>query len=182
MKVFGIDPGSERTGFGCVETDGRHHRLIACGAITAAASDSLPTRLARIHRELEILLSDQRPDVVALENVFHAVNARSALRLGHARGVAMLSAVEAGCPVAEYTATQVKHAVVGYGHADKHQVQQMVMLLLGLTEAPSPYDASDALAVAICHSHTAASLVTGADASSPQGRSHAKTWRGYRPA
>ena len=155
MRVFGIDPGSERTGYGCVETDGRRLRLVASGAITAAAGDPFPDRLARIHRELSALLARTRPECVAVESVFHAVNARSALKLGHARGVALLAAVEAGCTVVEYSPAEVKRAVVGYGRADKRQVQQMVKLLLGLDKAPSPYDAADALAVAICHLHSA---------------------------
>ena len=154
MRIFGIDPGSERTGYGCVETDGRRHHLVACGAIRALAGDPFPQRLARIHRELTALLASHRPDFVAVENLFHASNARSALKLGHARGVAILAAVEAGCEVVEYTPAEVKRAVVGYGRAEKQQVQRMVKLLLGLREAPSPYDAADALAVAICHVHS----------------------------
>ena len=107
---------------------------MACGAITAAAGDSFPHRLARIHRELAALLAECRPECVAVENLFHAVNARSALKLGHARGVAILAAVEAGCEVVEYTPAEVKRAVVGYGRAEKHQVQQMIKLLLGLDD------------------------------------------------
>ena len=156
MRIFGIDPGSERTGYGCVETDGRRHRLVACGAIVSPAGDSFPHRLARIHRELTAHLSTCRPDCVAIENLFHASNARSALKLGHARGVAMLAAIQAGCDVVEYTPAEVKRAVVGYGRAEKHQVQQMVKLLLGLDALPTPLDASDALAVAICHVHSTA--------------------------
>ena len=118
-----------------------------------AAGDSFPQRLARIHRELATLLASHQPDCVAVESIFHAVNARSALKLGHARGVAILAAVEAGCDVVEYTPAEIKRAVVGYGRADKHQVQQMIKLLLGLAKAPTPHDAADALAVAICHLH-----------------------------
>jgi crossover junction endodeoxyribonuclease RuvC len=154
VRIVGIDPGSERTGYGCVETDGRRHQLIACGAITAAAGDPFPIRLARIHRELASLFAKTRPDCVAVESVFHAVNARSALKLGHARGVALLAAVEAGCEIVEYTPAEVKRAVVGYGRAEKRQVQQMIKLLLGLARPPSSSDASDALAVAICHVHS----------------------------
>ena len=154
MRIFGIDPGSERTGYGCLETDGSRHHLIVCGAITARPTEAFPERLARIHRELSVLLSRHQPDCVAIENLFHANNVRSALKLGHARGVAMLAAVEAGCPVAEYTPAEIKLAVVGYGRAEKHQVQQMIRLLLGLAKAPSPHDAADALAVAICHIHS----------------------------
>lgn len=189
MRIFGIDPGSERTGYGCVETDGRRHSLVACGAITAAAGDTFPHRLARIHRELAARLDECRPDCVAVENVFHAANARSALKLGHARGVAMLAAVEAGCAVVEYTPTQIKRAVVGYGHADKRQIQQMIKLLLGLDRVPSPHDAADALAVAVCHAHAAAppavenAVRDAVQAGAPaRRRPVARTWRGYRPA
>jgi crossover junction endodeoxyribonuclease RuvC len=183
-RIFGIDPGSERTGYGCVETDGRRHHLVACGAITAAAGDGFPQRLERIHHELTALLADCHPDCVAIENLFHATNARSALKLGHARGVAMLAAVQAGCVIAEYTPAEVKRAVVGYGRAEKQQVQQMVKLLLGLDQAPSPLDASDALAVAICHLHSMPK-VGRLKAAPPQtvgaGFSQPRSWRKYRP-
>ena len=189
MKVFGIDPGSERTGYGCVETDGRRHRLVIYGAISAKADDPFPVRLARIHRELSTLLATCRPDCVAIENVFYATNVRSALKLGHARGAAMVAAVDAGCAVAEYTPAEVKRAVVGYGRADKYQVQQMVKLLLGLDRIASPHDASDALAVALCHAHsaplvglarTASSRTAVAAVESPRARLP-RTWRQYRP-
>ena len=178
MRVFGIDPGSDRTGYGCVETDGRRYHLVTCGAIGPLAPEPFPYRLARIHRELTALLASCRPDGVAIENLFHAVNVRSALKLGHARGVAMLAAVEAGCPVIEYTPAEIKRAVVGYGRAEKHQVQQMVKLLLALAAPPSPHDAADALAVAICHLHSAPrSAIADQE---PTGR-RPKTWRQYRP-
>ena len=177
MRIFGIDPGSQRTGYGCVETDGRRHHLIACGAITVAASDSFPQRLARIHRELAVLLALHRPECVAVESVFHAVNARSAIKLGHARGVAILAAVEAGCHVVEYTPAEVKRAVVGYGRAEKHQVQHMVKLILGLADVPAPHDAADALAVAICHVHAHGGARV---ASAMTAKSKATSWRTYR--
>jgi crossover junction endodeoxyribonuclease RuvC len=178
VKIFGIDPGSDRTGYGCVESDGSRHRIIISGAINAAGS-SFPEKLLKIHTGLAVLLAECRPDCVAIENLFHSNNARSALKLGHARGVAMLAAVEAGLPVAEYTPAEIKRAVVGYGRAEKHQVQQMVKLLLGLPALPTPHDAADALAVAICHSHAmkpATSLPSRAGANTP------KSWRQYRPA
>jgi crossover junction endodeoxyribonuclease RuvC len=177
VRIVGIDPGSERTGYGCVETDGRRHRLVTCGAITAAAGDAFPARLARIHRELTTLFMKTRPDCVAVESVFHAASARSALKLGHARGVALLAAVEAGCTIAEYTPAEVKRAVVGYGRAEKRQVQQMVKLLLGLARPPSPYDAADALAVAICHVHSGLVRLKPDTTTSSLPRS----WRQYRP-
>jgi crossover junction endodeoxyribonuclease RuvC len=181
VKIFGIDPGSERTGYGCVETDGTRHRVIVCGAITAAPGAAFPAKLLVIHQRLSALLAECAPDCVAIENLFHATNVRSALKLGHARGVAMLAAVEAGVPVAEYTPAEIKRAVVGYGRAEKPQVQQMVRLLLGLSEPPSPHDAADALAVAICHVH---SQPPGGHAAAIAAlpRQRATSWRAYRPA
>jgi crossover junction endodeoxyribonuclease RuvC len=191
--VFGIDPGSTRTGYGCVDTDGRRHRLVLCGAIRAGATGTFADRLATIYRELSRLLGQCQPDCVAIEDLFHATNVRSALKLGHARGVAMLSAIEAGVTVVEYTPAEVKRAVVGYGRAEKPQVQQMVKLLLGLDRAPEPHDAADALAVAICHLHSMGpiskhrlregsprdpSRSSGAGLQPGQPRS----WRQYKPA
>jgi crossover junction endodeoxyribonuclease RuvC len=198
VRIFGIDPGSERTGYGCVETDGRVARLVTCGAITASAKDPFPQRLARIHRELSALIAECAPECVAIESLFSAVNARTALKLGHARGVAMLAAVECGCAVIEYTPAAIKRAVVGYGRADKNQVQQMIKLLLGLAKPPTPHDAADALAVAICHLHSVPSsrlkpapTTTGApttpvttDVGAGFRRLGGKTlrsWRDYRP-
>jgi len=178
VKVFGIDPGCDRTGFGCVETDGSRHRLILSGAIANPASAPFPEKLHAIHARLASLLLDARPDCVAIENLFHAVNVRSALKLGHARGVAMLAAVEAGVPVVEYTPAEIKRVVVGYGRAEKHQVQAMVKLILGLEAIPRPHDAADALAVAICHIHSAGPTVPVAAPRRPRA---ATNWRHYRP-
>ena len=180
MRVFGIDPGSARTGYGCVQSDGTRHRLIACGAISIPASNSFPEKLHVIHAELAALLAEHRPDCVAIENLFHAVNARSALKLGHARGVAMLAAVEAGLPIVEYTPAEVKQSVVGYGRAEKGQVQSMIQLLLGLNVAPTPHDASDALAIAICHLHKM-NLRGIAGAAPRPHATRATSWRAFRP-
>ena len=179
MKIFGIDPGSERTGYGCVETDHTHHRIVVCGAIAAPPGASFPDKLLYIHQRLSTLLREHRPDCVAIENLFHAVNVRSALKLGHARGVAMLAAVEAGVPVAEYTPAEIKRAVVGYGRAEKTQVQHMIRVMLALKEPPSPHDAADALAVAICHANTMMTPRTAA-AIAPV-RVRAASWRTYKP-
>ena len=179
MRTFGIDPGTERTGYGCVETAGSRHRVVLCGAITTPAGASFPEKLLVIHQRLAALIAECRPDCVAIENLFYAVNARTALKLGHARGVAMLAAVEAGLPVVEYTPAEIKRAVVGYGRAEKQQVQHMVKLILGLAAPPSPHDAADALAVAICHVHSYS--VAGAADSVPA-RSKATSWRNYRPS
>jgi len=181
VKIFGIDPGSERTGYGCIETDGSRHRIICCGAIRTVPLGSFPAKLLTIHTRLAALIAEWTPDCVAVENLFHATNVRSALKLGHARGVAMLAAVEAGLPVFEYTPAEIKRAVVGYGRAEKHQVQQMVKLILGLAVVPSPHDAADALAVAICHVHSQAPARTGAAVPSPRTKA-ATSWRHYRPA
>jgi crossover junction endodeoxyribonuclease RuvC len=179
VRVFGIDPGSERTGYGCIETDGRRHRLVTCGAISTAGASSLAARLATIHAQLSTLLRECRPGAVAIENLFYATNVRSALTLGHARGVAMLAAVETGVELAEYTPAEIKRAVVGYGRADKAQVQHMIALLLGLDRAPSPHDAADALAVALCHVHR---MPVGRAASSVRpAAAGLKSWRAYRP-
>ena len=181
MRIFGIDPGSERTGYGCVETNGSRHEVVTYGAIASAAAASFPDRLLAIHTGLSVLLADCRPDCVAIENLFFATNVRSALKLGHARGVAMLAAVEAGLPVFEYTPAEIKRVVVGYGRAEKAQVQQMVKILLGLPAIPSPHDAADALAVAICHVHS--QRPARADLPPVAGRGKAATsWRHYRPA
>ena len=182
MRVFGIDPGSARTGYGCVQSDGSRHRMIACGAVTIPAANAFPEKLRIIHVELGVLLARHRPDVVAIENLFHAANARSALKLGHARGVAMLAAVEAGVPIVEYTPAEVKQSVVGYGRAEKGQVQSMIQLLLGLAEPPAPFDASDALAIAVCHLHRMNLRGLAAPLSDlPKASSRATSWRAFRP-
>ena len=180
MRVFGIDPGSERTGYGCIDSDGSRHQLVKCGAIKAGAGATFPDQLSIIYRELTVLLAEHRPECVAIENIFYAMNARSALKLGHARGVAMLAAIEAGVTVVEYTPAEIKRAVVGYGRAEKHQVQQMMKLLLGLSEPPSPHDAADALAVALCHVHSMSSVRTAAALTAPRAKA-VTSWRHYRP-
>jgi crossover junction endodeoxyribonuclease RuvC len=162
VRIFGIDPGSIRTGYGCVETDGSRHRLVTCGALSAPARAGLAEKLQFMHAGLLRLLRSSGAQCVAVENLFHARNVRSALVLGHARGVALLAAVEAGLPIAEYSPTEIKQAVVGYGRAEKSQLQHMVRLLLALDAPPSPHDAADALAVAICHAHLAGSVTAPA--------------------
>jgi crossover junction endodeoxyribonuclease RuvC len=178
VKIFGIDPGSERTGYGCVESDGSRHLLVTCGAITSPAPTSFPDRLLAIHTQLAALLKQCGPDCVAIENLFFATNVRSALKLGHARGVAMLAAIEAGVPVVEYTPAEIKRAVVGYGRAEKHQVQHMVRLMLRLPSIPVPHDAADALAVAICHLHSSSKISGMAPRTS---RRAPASWRHFRP-
>jgi crossover junction endodeoxyribonuclease RuvC len=179
VRVFGIDPGSQCTGYGCVDSDGRRHQLVLCGAVRAGVADTFPEQLSMIYRELTALIAAQRPDCVVIESIFHAVNARSALKLGHARGVAMLAATESGVTVIEYTPAEIKRSVVGYGRAEKAQVGQMVKLLLGLDAVPTPHDAADALAVAICHLHSGKGTPKGLPAT--KGTKAATSWRHYKP-
>jgi crossover junction endodeoxyribonuclease RuvC len=159
MRVLGIDCGTECTGFGVVEL-GRNGKLLCltCGAVKLSPRDPLPARLATIFTRLGDIIEQYRPDNVAIEEVFYALNVKSALKLGQVRGVAMLAASSTGLQVSEYSPLTIKSAVVGYGRAEKHQVQHMVTQLLNLAEIPEPPDAADALAIAICHLHTAATL------------------------
>ena len=163
MRVFGIDCGTEVTGYGVVETDesARQPRLCCAtlGAIRLSKTKPLPERLAQVFSELTAALERWQPEVVAIEEVFYSVNAKSALKLGQVRGVALLAAASRGLPVAEYAPLRIKSSVVGYGLAKKEQVQFMVARLLQLEELPEPADAADALAIAICHIHTAQTLV-----------------------
>jgi crossover junction endodeoxyribonuclease RuvC len=182
VKIFGIDPGSVRTGFGCVERVGSRHALVVCGSLSGPPRATFPDKLKAIHAGLAALLAEHRPDAVAIEDIFHASNARSALKLGEARGIALLAAAEAGVPVTAYAPAAIKRAIVGYGRAEKHQVQQMVKLLLGLEEAPSPHDVADALAVALCHLQSASGTLARHTAAQPRQRISAlRSWRGYRP-
>ncbi len=162
MRVFGIDCGTECTGYGVVDVvlTARSSELvaIAAGGILLSKKQSLAMRLARVHAELSALLELHQPEVVAIEEVFYSVNAKSALKLGQVRGVALLAAANYGAPIAEYAPLSIKSAVVGYGLAKKEQVQFMVTRLLNLAAPPKSADAADALALAICHIHTAQTL------------------------
>lgn len=159
MRVLGIDCGTEFTGYGVVELC-HDSKLICltCGAIQLSPREPLPARLATIFNRLGAIIVEYRPDRVAIEDVFYAVNVKSVLKLGQVRGVAMLAASMAGLEVAEYSPLSIKSAVVGYGRAEKQQVQQMVTRLLNLAAIPESPDAADALAIAICHLHTSATL------------------------
>ncbi|MBS1823297.1 MAG: crossover junction endodeoxyribonuclease RuvC [Acidobacteria bacterium] len=162
MRVFGIDCGTEFTGYGVIEVDNeaRMPRLVhlAAGTIRLNKKDRAPQRLAQVYAELTAMMALYRPDVVAVEEVFFSANAKSALKLGQVRGVALLAAASSGLPVAEYAPLKIKSAVVGYGLAAKEQVQFMVTRLLELEDAPESPDAADALAIAICHIHSAQTL------------------------
>jgi crossover junction endodeoxyribonuclease RuvC len=159
MRVFGIDCGTQCTGYGIVEWDdaARNHQLcwLGAGGIRLVKKDTTSQRLAMVYAQLTALLEVHRPDIVAIEEVFYSVNAKSALKLGQVRGVALLAAANAGLPVAEYAPLKIKSTVTGYGLAQKEQVQFMVARLLNLESAPEPADAADALAIAICHVHHA---------------------------
>jgi crossover junction endodeoxyribonuclease RuvC len=171
LRVLGIDPGSQITGYGVVEARGNRLVCVASGTICAPRGQPLPARLAAIYQGLRGVLRDHEPEEVGVESTFYGRNLQSAFSLGQARGVALLTAELSGKPVAEYTPMQVKSAVVGYGRAEKGQVQEMVRRILALSSAPGA-DAADALAVAICHLQTSRTLRAYAPARprSPSGR------------
>jgi crossover junction endodeoxyribonuclease RuvC len=181
MRIFGIDPGSVRTGYGCIESRGTRWALLCSGAIVPPARSAFPDKLRIIYLELAERLADARPDCVAIESLLHGLNSRSAFALAHARGVMLLAATQAALPVVEYAPAEVKRAIVGFGRAEKPQVQQMVTLLLGLATPPTPLDVSDALAVALCHAHTASAVVPQADASPFARGRRVTSWRQLRP-
>lgn len=159
MRVLGVDCGGEYTGYGVVELQPAGKLCcLTSGAIKLSPRESLPRRLFRIYTHLGAIISEHQPDEVAIEDVFYALNVKSALKLGQVRGVAMLAAAAAGLEIAEYSPLTIKSSVVGYGRAEKVQVQRMVTRLLNLDAPPEPMDASDALAIAICHLHTLGTL------------------------
>ena len=151
MRILGVDCGTERTGYGVISSDGRRHQFIAAGVIRTQTSVALAERLAVIAAELRRICSAHLPEIVVVEEVFHAVNAKSSLKLAHVRGVVLLIAAEAGLPLGEYSPLEVKMSVVGYGKAEKQQVQMMVRSILDIDTEMASHDVSDALAVAICH-------------------------------
>lgn len=153
-RVLGIDPGTATTGYGIVEQDGNELRALVSGVIRTDSGQPTPDRLQVIHRKLRELAAEWQPHEAAVEELFFSKNVRTAMSVGQARGVAMLALADAGLEVAEYTPLAIKQAVTGYGSADKSQMQDMVKMLLGLTEVPHPDDAADALAAAICHLHS----------------------------
>lgn len=157
MRVMGVDPGSIVTGYGVIESDGRSYKIIEYAGIRASSRLPFAERLLVISKKLEEVFERLTPRACAVEETFYAVNVKSALKLGHVRGVVLLAAARAGVEIFEYSPLEIKSALVGYGRAEKEQVQEMVRLLLKLKEAPQPLDASDALAVAICHANTAPS-------------------------
>jgi crossover junction endodeoxyribonuclease RuvC len=156
MIILGIDPGTATTGFGLVtEDEAGAARLVRCGVITTAPGVPMPERLLVIHRELTAVIRAHGPDAVAVEALFFGRNVTTALTVGQARGVVLLAAAQAGLPIHEYKPAEVKQALAGYGAASKRQMQEMVRILLDLDDIPRPDDAADAVAVAICHLHSA---------------------------
>jgi len=157
VRVLGIDPGSECTGWGVVEGDanGQRYRLVEFGVVRLKSSATFSARLLRISRALHEIITRLRPDACAIEEAFLATNPKVTLKLGQVRGVALLAAESAALEIGEYSPRSIKQTVVGYGNAEKHQVQEMVRILLSLKSVPEPHDAADALAVAICHFHHA---------------------------
>jgi crossover junction endodeoxyribonuclease RuvC len=153
MRILGVDPGSESTGYGLIESDGSEHSVILYGAIKTPANQPFYNRLLNIYNGLTGLLDREPADVIAVEEVFYAANVQSALKLGHARGVVLLVAAQRRLPLYEYSPLEIKRGIVGYGRAEKAQVQGMVAFVLRMPEAPTPDDAADALAVAVCHAH-----------------------------
>ncbi|HEY8462537.1 MAG TPA: crossover junction endodeoxyribonuclease RuvC [Bacillota bacterium] len=154
MLILGIDPGTAIMGYGLVAQEGNRLKSVGYGSVRTESGLPTATRLLKLYRSLETLLGEYQPDAVAVEELFFNKNTRTALAVGQARGVILLAAASAGVEIFEYTPLQVKQGVVGYGRADKHQIQEMVKLLLGLAELPKPDDAADALAIAICHAHS----------------------------
>ena len=151
MRILGIDCGTEHTGYGLIDSDGRSHRIVAAGAIHTSPREPLEARLLSIADGLRRIINAHHPESAAVEEVFYAQNVKTALKLSHARGVVLLTLAEAQLPLGEYSPLEIKTSVVGYGRAEKHQVKRMVHSLLALEEEIESEDACDAIAVAICH-------------------------------
>lgn len=159
MVILGIDPGTAICGYGVVEKENYRFRLLDYGAVNTPAGMALEDRLVRIYDGVKELIAEFNPEEMAVEELFFNNNAKTALSVGHARGVILLAGAHSGVPIYEYTPLQVKQGIVGYGRADKHQVQYMVKTMLNMREIPRPDDAADALAIAICHGQCNRALV-----------------------
>ena len=162
MRILGIDPGYGITGFAVIEADRGQSRLIQCGAITTPAGMDFSARLEIIYEDMRKLLEMAKPDAVAIEELFFGQNVTTGIGVAQARGVVLLAVRQAGLEVTAYKPMQVKQAVVGYGNATKHQVQDMTKRLLGLSAMPKPDDAADAIAIALCHARSSTSLLAQA--------------------
>ena len=167
MLILGIDPGFAIVGFGLVETAGGRQRLVNCGAITTQAGDPLPARLLQIANDMDLLLEQFKPEAMAVEELFFTNNITTGIGVAQARGVILLAAEKRGVPIFEYSPSQVKQAVVGYGKAEKRQVMDMTRRLLGLAAPPKPDDAADAVAIALCHARSFTSRLQSPDAARP---------------
>ena len=163
MIILGIDPGYAIVGWGVIEYKGNRFRTVAYGAVTTDAGTPFERRLETIFDELLLIIAQYHPDAIAVEELFFTTNQKTAIGVGCARGVILLAGVKGGVPLYEYTPWQVKSAVVGYGKAQKRQVMEMTKTILNLREVPKPDDTADALAIAICHAHTASSLLMSQD-------------------
>lgn len=152
---MGIDPGSETLGWGVVEGSGLKYQLIDYGTVKSSPKETFPKRLLKIYNGVEAVIKEFQPDVISVEEAFYATNVKVALKLGQVRGVVLLLGEQAKLEIAEYAPRLIKQTVVGYGNAEKHQIQEMVRVLLRMQKAPEPHDAADALAIAICHFHHA---------------------------
>ncbi len=159
MIILGIDPGYAIIGYGLIRFENNHFDVIDFGAVTTEAHTDFNDRLFQIYTELSILMAKHRPDVMSIEKLYFNTNQKTAIAVAEARGVILLTARQNGVPVYEYTPLQVKQSVVGYGRAEKQQVQEMIKILLNLSAVPKPDDTADALAMAICHAHTAGSVL-----------------------
>ena len=159
MRILGIDPGYGITGFGVIDAQRGHTQLLGCGAITTPAGMDFSARLQIIYDDMRQLLEKTKPDAVAIEELFFGQNVTTGIGVAQSRGVILLAIHQAGLQVTSYKPSQVKQAVVGYGNASKHQVQDMTKRLLGLQQMPKPDDAADAIAIAICHARSATSLL-----------------------
>ena len=155
MKVLGIDPGSETLGWGVVEGENLKYNLVDFGTVRSSPKEKFSKRLLKVYQGVSIVIEKFQPDVISIEEAFYAVNVNVAMKLGQVRGAMLILGELAGLEIAEYSPRLVKQTVVGYGNAEKHQVQEMVRLLLKLKKVPEPHDAADALAIAICHFHHA---------------------------
>lgn len=167
ILILGIDPGFAIVGFGLVETGGGRQRLIQCGAITTPAGEPLPARLEQIADDMDLLIGQFQPDAMAIEELFFNNNVTTGIGVAQARGVLLLAAQRRGVPIYEYSPSQVKQAVVGYGKAEKRQVMDMTKRLLGLKAVPKPDDAADAVAIALCHARSYTSRLQSPDAARP---------------
>ena len=155
MKVLGIDPGSETLGWGVVEGENLKYKLVDFGTVKSSPREKFSKRLLKVYQGVSAVIEKFQPDVLSIEEAFYAVNVNVAMKLGQVRGAMLVLGEMAGLDIAEYSPRLIKQTVVGYGNAEKHQVQEMVRLLLRLQKAPEPHDAADALAIAICHFHHA---------------------------